>query len=214
MLVVSLFLYLLNFFFLDRDPKKCAEYHGNKHLNKMQVEYAQIVSSVWWIVGKDHPEFTELIQPHIYKLTHASHPAVKWACQSQAHVLCIIEVGLALAEEKVIRSKRAKNKWKLTHKSTPVLEFVRNHLPPIQETSWSDPPACMPDCLKTKGKDIVDRYRLYYAGHKIELTQLSWAPFADEPFFINECKKRVQEMPDVVAQIEAEKVKKIKKSRV
>lgn len=36
----------LNFFFLDRDVEICASYHGDKHLNKMQLEYAQIASTV------------------------------------------------------------------------------------------------------------------------------------------------------------------------
>jgi hypothetical protein len=206
------FFYLLNFFFLDRDPKKCAHYHGDKHLNKMQLEYAQIVSSVWWLVGKDLPYFAEKIQPNVYKMTHKSHPIVQWACQSQAHVLGIIEVGLALAEEKVMRaSKSGKKKWKLTHKSTPILQFIKQNLPPIENTQWHDPPACMPDCLKTKGKDVVECYRLYYAGHKVELTNLKWEPYVEEPRFLNEYKKRVTEMQDVMEEIETERKKKIKK---
>jgi len=52
-LMCRLLFVLMNFFFLDRDPKRCARYHGDKHLNKMQVEYAQILSFVWYRVVFD-----------------------------------------------------------------------------------------------------------------------------------------------------------------
>lgn len=218
MSVYTLFVFLLNFFFLDRDPKKCAHYHGDKHLNKMQLEYAQIVSTVLWKIHGKTPFLTEEDKPHLYKPSHVNHPVVVWATQSSAHVFMIIEVGLALAEEKKSRAiiaKGLKKTWKTTHKSTPVLEWVKTHMPQDElfelGKEWVDPPACMPQCLKTKGKDVVDRYRLYYAAHKVQLTGLCWRPYVEEPHFLEECRQRLLDMNDVLEDLKNEEKKSLEK---
>jgi hypothetical protein len=205
MSVYYFFVCLLNFFFLDRDPKECAKHHGDKHLNKMQLEYAQIVSTVFWLIHEKTPFLDEETKGKIYKPTHKHHPVVKWATQSSAHTLMIIDVGLALAKEKEARALVAKRiankKWKTTHKSTAVLEWIRTHMPRVDYFElgdmWVDPPACMPECLQKKGADVVDCYRLFYTGYKIRVTGISWRPYAQEPWFLEECRQRLSNMPDV-----------------
>ena len=111
----SVFLHLLltflNFFFLDRNVEECAKAHGDKHINKMQLEYAQIASTV----------VRDLVAKH--------HPVVKWAIQSRAHVMWIIELGIALDKEKarraVIALQLLGKKWSSTHKSQAVLEMLK-----------------------------------------------------------------------------------------
>jgi hypothetical protein len=208
--------YLLNFFFLDRDPRKCARYHADKHINKMQVEYAQIASSVMWIVAERNglldSSLFKSVSEMIYKPTHTHHPIVIWASKSQAHVLAVVDLGLALAEEKAERAIVAKaygKKWSVTHKSTPILRFIRDHLPSNNlfelGSEWHDPPACVPQCIKDNSSDIIDRYRLFYAGHKVEVTGLKWAPYVQPPDFLVDCQARIACMPDVLQDIENEK---------
>lgn len=225
-LLIHMLLYLLNFFFLDRDPKKCAKYHGDKHLNKMQLEYTQIVSTAWWIIATrnnllDSPVFYK-VREIIYKPTHTKHPVVLWAAKSQAHMMAIINVGLALAEEKKTRSivaKRHGKKWSTEHKSTPILEFIRDNLPSIHlfelGDAWIDPPACMPKCVQDSSLDVVECYRLFYSAHKVEITGLQWLPYVEEPDFLVNCRKRISLMPEVVADIaneqHAPKKRKVKK---
>lgn len=48
--------YLLNVFFLDRDPKKCASYHGDQHIHKMPTEQAQIGSTVYHLLLRDQQD--------------------------------------------------------------------------------------------------------------------------------------------------------------
>lgn len=62
----------MNIFVLDKSIRKIAEYHNNKHLVKMQLEYAQILSTVVRESGIDAG----------YKSTHKNHPCVKWALGS------------------------------------------------------------------------------------------------------------------------------------
>lgn len=195
--ILDVLLVLLNFFFLDRDPRRCARYHGDKHLNKMQLEYAQIASTAYRFVCGG-----AAVDETVYRATHRNHPVVLWACQSRAHVMAVINVGLALAEEKKERALTRNTlhpgkPWKTTHASTPVLEFIRDHMPDASQFQdgdrWTDPPACMPEKFRRMSDDIVECYRLYYAGDKVSVTGLAWEPYAREPWFIQGCKRKLHE---------------------
>ena len=61
----------MNIFILDEDPKKCAEYHNDKHVVKMILESAQLLCGVHHMVesGLDVP----------YGLSHKNHPCSIWA---------------------------------------------------------------------------------------------------------------------------------------
>ena len=37
---------MVNFFYLDKDPKICAQYYCNKHIIKIPIEIAQILSKI------------------------------------------------------------------------------------------------------------------------------------------------------------------------
>lgn len=207
--LLSVLLFLLNFFFLDRDPKKCARFHGDKHIHKMILEYAQIGSTVFWIVGRHHDG--------LYKPTHKNHPIVVWASKSLAHLRAIIDLGIALSEERsqrLITAHKMGKKWSTQHASTGILLFMKNNLPPPSAfkdgDAWIDPPLCMPQCLHNKGKDVVDCYRLYYCGYKTEVTNLKWEPFVSNPFFLDDCKLRISTMTDVLndIQLQVQKAKK------
>jgi hypothetical protein len=203
----SVLIILLNFFFLDRDPKKCARYHGDKHLNKMILEYAQIASTVFWKIA---PSATAAFpQTAVYKATHTKHPIIKWASSSVAHLGAVIELGLALGEERsnrLVLARKLGKKWAPQHSSVQILEFLKHNLPPKehfeQEDMWMDPPLCMPECLRNKGTDVVDCYRLYYSGHKVQLTKLKWEPYTNNPPFLESCKERIKVMPDVLDDIQ------------
>jgi hypothetical protein len=69
----------MNIFFLDWDPKKCAEYICNIHLNKMLIEGVQILYSVYHLLNPELLLISDLIP---YKLTHKNHPCVKWSRES------------------------------------------------------------------------------------------------------------------------------------
>ena len=44
----------MNIFYLDKDPKICAEMHLDKHSSKMMVEYAQLMSTAHRVLdGKE-----------------------------------------------------------------------------------------------------------------------------------------------------------------
>jgi hypothetical protein len=210
---------MVNFFYLDTNLEVCARFHGDKHLNKMQVEYAQIASSVWWILVLDHcQDYCQhklncgIVKKYIYKKSYENHPVVLWALKSPKHYLAIVELGINLGNEKRRRIRNMENlpksqqrKWKLYHKSEPILKFCANNVPPSELFSnldWEDPPKCMPKYLycDTDGTPFstIKSYRLYYSGNKVTITGLKWKPYVEEPYFLKECQEYIKTRPDIV----------------
>jgi hypothetical protein len=168
----------------------------------MQLEYAQIGSSVWWNLVEKNPKLKESfdsdIKPHIYRPTHKNHPIVKWATQSEAHLTAVLTLAMELSEEKKVRAKVAASVgviWNAEHASTRVTRFILENLPPVEAfelgDEWCDPPACMPEEYAKMGVDVVDAYRFYYL-HKIEDIGMKWEPYAQEPQFVKVYRTRMK----------------------
>lgn len=205
---------LLNFFFLDRDSKKCAEYHGHKHVHKMILESAQILSNVWHIVNPDG------VPEGIYakSKSHIKHPVVLWASKSLAHYEKILDVALELANE------RRKRKYSEKHKTEDVLAILRANKPDLKMFScanqWLDPPKCIPKEYHVdehdKPLDVVQSYRLCYAGDKYEIIENRWEPRAKKPKWFQECRNYIAKRPDIQKGIAERKAQYLgqKKKRV
>lgn len=67
----------MNIFVLDSDPEIAAKYHTDKHVIKMILESAQMMSTVVRYVGLDAG----------YKSTHLNHPCTIWARTSLSNWL-------------------------------------------------------------------------------------------------------------------------------
>jgi hypothetical protein len=102
----------MNIFVLDQDPVVSAKSLCDKHVVKMTLETAQILSTVHWILDGHGP----------YKPTHTKHPCVVWAAKTNANYIWLARHGLAIAEEYTERYKK-------THKSHSVLRWANSHLP-------------------------------------------------------------------------------------
>lgn len=139
----------MNIFVLDRDIVRNAQFHCNKHVVKMILESAQLLSTACYLHGmKTAP----------YKPTHINHPCTKWVCESQENWLWLQKLTRALNHEYMFRY--GKN---VSHKSAVVAESLvcPDTIPNIGLT----PPAlAMPD--QYKGADVVHSYRNYYIGEK------------------------------------------------
>ena len=74
----------MNIFILDLDPQSCAEAHCDKHVVKMILETAQLLSSALWITGVEAP----------YRLTHKNHPCAIWTRESLDNYMWLCQLGL------------------------------------------------------------------------------------------------------------------------
>lgn len=148
----------MNIFVLDYDIKKCAEYHCDRHVVKMVLEYAQILSTV-------SREFVDY--GWLYKSTHKNHPATIWTRESKENFLWLIELGLELSKEYT----RRYNKF---HKSGDIIRQIANICDKIklEPKGLTDFALCMPDEYKVKSS--VKSYRNYYLNNKKEIAKWNY----------------------------------------
>ncbi len=89
----------MNLFYLDEDLDKCAQYHVDKHVVKMIVEYAQLLSTAHRMLdGIEYTDYSKnnrkikryrLENPNadkvIYKACHYNHPSAVWVRENKLH---------------------------------------------------------------------------------------------------------------------------------
>lgn len=138
----------MNIFVLDNDPKLAAQYHCDKHVVKMILETAQLLSTTARILGTEFG----------YKLTHKNHPCSIWARTSKDNAIWLQTLGVELLAE-------YKHRYGKIHKSGPIiLNF------PITQLSFNYIDRtpfvlAMPDKYKIVDNP-VQSYRTYYLNEK------------------------------------------------
>jgi len=144
----------MNIFILDKDPYKSATYHCDKHVCKMIVESAQILSTV--LRKKDFDSNV------LYKSTHINHPCVLWVEKSYGNFKWLLDLLKGLLKEYNIRYNKV-------HKTNTIYDWIKDIDISIYEYNWRTSPKtefvlCMPD--QYKSQDPVESYRNYYLNEK------------------------------------------------
>ena len=67
---------MVNLFYLDHNPKKCALYYCDKHVIKILVEILQILSQIHHNIGTKKPPYQKC------KAIHSSLAPYVWASHS------------------------------------------------------------------------------------------------------------------------------------
>ena len=172
----------MNIFFLDPSPKVCAQMHLDKHVVKMILEYAQLLSTAHRVIDgtetqglsatgrkvkRWHIDRGTNIQERnsvLYTATHINHPSAKWARHNGRNYHWLYCLLYELCKEYTHRYGK-------THvvetKLLPTLALVPNEL----ETGQFTPPwRAMPDEYKV-GDDSMASYRNYYVGAKARMAK-------------------------------------------
>ena len=136
----------MNIFFLDADPKHAAQMQCDKHVVKMVLETAQMLSTAARAQGHDVG----------YKSAYPKHPMTLWVNQNADNFRWAWLHGMSLAKEYT-------NRYDKIHKSQEILEQLENYATG-DEAHITEPPQCMPDQYKTN--DYITAYRNYYVGDK------------------------------------------------
>jgi hypothetical protein len=144
----------VNIFVLSWHPDKAAEYHADKHVVKMIVETAQLLSTAHHVIDGD------LALPGLYKPTHANHPCAVWARENISNYQWLHNLGVALLAEYTKRYGKR-------HKTSDVMEALK--IPPQGIAHGVQTPfaLAMPDAYKHH--DPVVAYRRYYQGEKASI---------------------------------------------
>ena len=144
----------MNIFYLHNNPEICAAYHCDKHVVKMILEYAQLLSTA-------HHELDGVPAIECYKSTHKNHPSAVWVRSSIKHYRWAYELFASLCKEYTHRYGKV-------HKTEQKLLQALKELPKnIPDVAWTQPPQCMPDQYKQHPNRAVQAYRDYIVGEKI-----------------------------------------------
>lgn len=139
----------MNIFFIDdvNDIDLIARSHYDKHVVKMILETAQILSTVNRCCGLEQG----------YKATHKNHPMTLWAGESLENWIWLRRLGLSLCKEYTYRYNKI-------HKTQKVIEELLE--PPIVNKGFTIPPQCMPEEYRCDENEYVQAYRNYYIKDK------------------------------------------------
>lgn len=145
----------MNIFVLDRNPEIAARFHCDKHVVKMILESAQLLSTAHHVLGGNGA---------VYKKTHENHPCALWVREGADNYYWLFSLMLFLGQEYTFRFGKV-------HKT------ISDHLKTLSELpfSWQLPVGrrkdfvlAMPDDCKIED-DPVASYRKYYIEHKSNL---------------------------------------------
>ena len=161
----------MNIFYLHADPIQNAKWHIDKHIVKMPIEYAQLMSTAHRLldgemylgktaIGRNikrwrlHDEREDIL----YKASHINHPSAVWVRESIENYFQMYKLYMAVLAEFT-------NRYGKVHGSSkPSIALIRppSNIPMVKGTQL---PQCMPEICKVKNNPIL-AYRNYYIVEK------------------------------------------------
>jgi len=170
----------MNIFYLDKEPKTCAEMHVDKHVVKMILEYVQLLCTTHRYldgtinIGSSASGRKKTIyrlpdgrDNLLYSATHINHPSAIWVRKNQQNYIWLTKLLSELCKEYTYRYGKV-------HKCEQIglVEYLRNNEPKnIPMGPFTEPTPAMPDHYKVSG-DSISSYKNYYLGDKTRM--FSW----------------------------------------
>ncbi|MSR16950.1 MAG: hypothetical protein EXR89_04035 [Methylococcaceae bacterium] len=167
----------MNIFYLHSEPEICAQQHVDKHVVKMILEYAQLLSTAHRVLDGAEaltvsdagrkvkrwglPDERDAI---LYETTHIQHPSAIWTRQSDEHYTFLWQLFRCLLDEYTFRYERI-------HATSRLLNPLQNLPNGISSKDFIEPTPAMPDKYKVSG-DSITSYRNYYQCEKTRM--FSW----------------------------------------
>lgn len=146
----------MNLFILDEDPAAAARAHCDKHVVKMILETAQLLSTAQRILLGD----AWANAAGLYKSTHSQHPCAVWVRAERPNYLWAANLLCGLCREYAFRYKR-------THATCRLIPALLDA--PLKSGGYfpdlSQAPQAMPEIYQIPGEP-VKAYRAYYVGAK------------------------------------------------
>ena len=137
----------MNIFYLDKDCVTSAQYHTDKHVVKMILEYSQLLCTAHRLLDDD-------VDDRLYRATHKNHPSAKYVRYTDSNYKFVYRMFTALCDEYTYRygkvhltDTKLRELLKTPPKNIPVGQMIRM-------------PQAMPDEFKCC--DSIIAYRNYY----------------------------------------------------
>jgi hypothetical protein len=162
----------MNIFYLNHEPKICAEMHLDKHVVKMIIEYAQLMSTTHRVLdGDKYIDKTagnrsiqrwrmknEIIEHGLMKASHVNHPSNLWVRSSKQNYMWLYQMWTHLLAEYTHRYGKH-------HACEKYAKYLC--VPPenIADIPFTEPTPAMPDIYKVTN-DSIRSYHNYYIHDK------------------------------------------------
>lgn len=178
----------MNIFYLDRDPKTCAEMHLDKHVVKMILEYAQLLSTAHRVLdGKVYTAKTAAgrnidrylledspLESLLFKASHIKHPSAIWCRANVQNYMWLAE----LLEWTCVEYTHRYGKVHSVEQSG-LMQALKNNFPKnLPIGPFTDPPPAMPDDCKVSGNSLAS-YHKYYLEKKRPFAKWTNRPMPD-----------------------------------
>jgi hypothetical protein len=170
----------MNIFYLDPDPKTCAEMHISKHVVKMIIEYAQLMSTAHRLI--DGEEYTDLTangrrikrwrlhddrEQLLMKASHINHPSAIWCRANHENYDWLYMMWKCLLKEYTYRYGKV-------HACARLVGVLFNSPKNIQRGNFFPPTPAMPPEVKVLAEnphpgrkyDSLKSYHNYYINNK------------------------------------------------
>lgn len=171
----------MNIFYLHHDPETCAQMHNDKHVVKMILEYAQLLSTAHRVIdGAEEQALSKSGRKQkvwrldddrenaIYKASHINHPSAKWARHGEQNYRWLFTMWTHLLTEYTHRYGKH-------HTSERLLTYLARPPKNINmEEQYTAPWRAMPDEFKVNRSVVnytVESYRAYYLGAKVKMSR-------------------------------------------
>ena len=138
----------MNIFYLASDPRECAVSMCDKHVVKMILEYAQLLSTAHFVLDGNQVG---------YKPTHINHPCNVWTRASAGNYRWLWSLFMETCAEYTRRYNRM-------HKTEDLLPILVKKPLNIPQGTFVEPPQCMPE--EYRGSSTIQAYRTYYLKDK------------------------------------------------
>jgi hypothetical protein len=161
----------MNIFYLDKSIDNCVKYHVDKHVVKMCIEYAQLLSTAHRILDNNENEI-------LYKKTHTNHPCSIWVRDSIENYSMVYELFVKLCKEYQYRYGKV---HKTFERLGEYLKDAPKNIPKVSETPFkiaiSEDSECRKKVLNFNQLDVISKYRNYYIYDKQHI--LKWSKRVD-----------------------------------
>ena len=160
----------MNIFYLHEETKECAKQHLDKHVVKMILEYAQLLSTAHRLLdgyeyeGKSISgrkamrwKLDDAREDNLYMASHMKHPSGMWCRETSRNYMWLYSLWRDLMKEYTFRYGKH-------HVAERLIPFLDNLPKNIKFGELTTMPQCMPEQYKVP--DSIQAYKNYYIGDK------------------------------------------------
>lgn len=197
----------MNIFLLSWSLIECARWHFDRHVVKMIVEIAQLLSTAHHELEREKADALAK-ERVIYRKTHVNHPMAVWVRRHRNNYVFAARLGLALCAEYTHRyGVKRKGDAARRHRTQSVLEYLLDNVPNALPDDNADgrligphrvtePPQAMPECYRVPN-DAIEAYRRYYMSiEKAHLRSWKGADRERPPWFAHSTNEQCNGAPN------------------